>query len=93
MYDTGRFLRSLNWRQESYAAQREGNNHFWDKSITFEGPADFVKQQVERYAIPRQGTQGTEGSTQQNRSAGNPVQLGRSLPPTEDSVIRGERPY
>jgi len=61
---------------------------FGDKSITFEGPADFVKQQVERYAIPRQGTQGTEGSTQQNRSAGNPVQLGRSLPPTEDSVIR-----
>ncbi len=61
---------------------------FGDKSITFEGPADFVRQQVEKYAIPRQGHQGEDGSSQQDKSTGNPVQLGRSLPSAEDSGIR-----
>jgi hypothetical protein len=61
---------------------------YGDKSVTFEGPADFVDQQVEKYTIPRQGIQGNDDSARQNKSAGKPVQLGRTLPTTEDSGIR-----
>jgi hypothetical protein len=61
---------------------------FGDKSITFEGPADFVSQQVEKYRIARQGNQGDNQPPKQGKTASNPVPLGRGLPPAEDSAVR-----
>jgi hypothetical protein len=70
---------------------------FGDKSITFEGPADFVNQQVEKYTITRQGNQG--GTTaQEGKGAGSPIQLGRGLPPggnsgaSERNLIEAKKP-
>jgi hypothetical protein len=61
---------------------------YGDKSITFEGPSDFVNQQVEKYTIPRQGDQGTTTSVHEDRGADDPVHPGRRLPPAGNSGVR-----
>lgn len=61
---------------------------YGDKSITFEGPADFVNQQVEKYTMTRQAHQGTTASAHEGRGPDDPIHPGRGLPPVGNSGVR-----
>ena len=61
---------------------------YGDKSVTFEGPADFVNEQVEKYTITRQGNQGTSAPAQGSKNTGDSEHLGRRLPPVEGSGVQ-----
>lgn len=62
-----------------------------DKSITFEGPSDFVDQQVEKYTMARQASQGNSAQSPNNRGADSQASFGRGLPPRTGNADVPER--